>query len=429
MFPETWASENNEEALDNWRLRTADEEAGGRPVSSSDEDAGESPEEKTERRSLPEATKAYFREMSGFSLLSAAQEVELAKRIEQNQALMADILFRYSRLLRELVPDRNIHELRLRKKASEPGPASSVRARDRHVQVLQEIFRELNLGDHQIEAFQKSLHDRRPPDRGKAPAQARRKRREIERFAEANARQRAARNQLVESNLRLVISIARRYMGHGVALMDLIQEGNLGLMRAAAKFEYRLGNRFSTYATWWIRQSIIRSLQEQAQTIRIPAHMAETIAKIMKVSREMLQRNAREPTPEQIARKVDLPVEKVKDVLQVASKVQTASLDRPVGEGESPLSHFLADPEIASPEETSMRQDTARAAMSALKSLSPREEHILRRRFGIGEKRKRTLQEIADELGISRERVRQIENRALAKLRSSQEKEGVSFLS
>lgn len=270
---------------------------------------------------------------------------------------------------------------------------------------LSELENNINIEDH-VRMYLKEI--------GKVPLLSSEEEVELAKRMEQGDKE--AKSKLAEANLRLVVSIAKRYVGRGMQLLDLIQEGNLGLMKAVEKFDYKKGYKFSTYATWWIRQAITRAIADQARTIRIPVHMVETINKLLRVSRQLLQELGREPTNEEIAEKMDIPVARVREILKISQ--DPVSLETPIGEEEdSHLGDFIKDENITSPADAAAFVLLKEQLNQVLDSLTEREQEVLRLRFGLEDGRARTLEEVGREFNVTRERIRQIEAKALRKLR------------
>ncbi|NIO04050.1 MAG: sigma-70 family RNA polymerase sigma factor [Proteobacteria bacterium] len=331
----------------------------------------------------------YFKEMNRFPLLTREREVELARRIQLCEREINALLLRCSEAAEEIEPCS-------RELEKERGNPRKIRSRER---IVSGVVRKLEkLGQ-------------RPGDEGN------RFRDLLAELKKTEASLKAAKAEMIQSNLRLVVSIAKIYIGRGLSLLDLIQEGNLGLMRAVGKYDYRRGFKFSTYASWWVRQAITRALADKSRTIRIPNHLLEAKRKVYKVSRHLAKEWGREPLPEEIATEADVSLANVQRVMDLIH--EPVSLENPVGEDGGKLKDFIEDEEDSNSDDDLLENmDQEKKTLALLSLLNQREAKILRFRFGIGEPSSYTLEEIGKRFGISRERVRQIENRALGKLKT-----------
>lgn len=354
----------------------------------------------------------YMQEMSRISTLSSEQEIDIFKRISLNEARLAYLMLRYPLALSddemtESVSLAGKEFLRRLKKGTWlfecTGIDDLTQEEGRLIEELQKLFRHLDLTHPQIEAFVKSLECVEDA-------------KDLQRAFRARDERNQAKAEMVEANLRFVRSIASKYSRQGVQILDLIQEGNIGLMRAVEKFDYRLGYKFSTYAIWWIRQAISRAAQGERNPVRVPSHIAENLQKLKRITRLTFHETGNPPTKEELAWKMEISLQDLENILE-SSGNRFISLDMTLSDSDTEMNHFIPDKDSISPEDTFIRSHMDSQTRKLLDTLDHREQAIIRKRFGIGGEEEQTLQQLAEQFGVTRERIRQIERGAMNKLR------------
>ncbi len=398
--------------------------------------------------------KTYMQQLVGINLLTKAEELQIAKRIESAKIRIASTLLRYPEVMSLVAPDFSLtqfnqshekmkhlfflYQQEYSKKNNDQNERGFGEEERRLLREMQDIYDYLNLDDRKVAAFvdqlrsqllnkKNILSEKTKPGLFAATAATtgdvvvlrnKKLRKDLDQITEICESLNVARNEFIEANLRLVVNIAKKYTNKGLPFIDLVEEGNLGLMKAVNAYDYHRGTKFSTCAVWWIRQAIVRALQAHARTIRIPSHFSHVLNQVLHVSKVMQNHDGKTVSPEQIALKVSLPVQKVKEVLDISRSLELVSLDFPVGNTDVKLGDMISDKRALSPEVMSLRKKTVEQVRAILEMLTPREAEIIKKRFGIDTGEEQTLRELSVTLGMSRERIRQIEVEALNKLRN-----------